>query len=108
MANVLLYKIGFPEAAVIDRIVAQRAKAGLYFALLVLPSSCWCFAFQLQVLSAESCRLLRYDASGYEGHEEVSASFRYFGDSVWCAEVGVPSSRPAGGFAALRCGYPKK
>ena len=35
--NVLLYKIGFPEAAVIDRIVAQRAKAGLHLLAQSLP-----------------------------------------------------------------------
>ena len=35
--NVLLYKIGFPEAAVIDRIVAQRAKAGLLLLAQLVP-----------------------------------------------------------------------
>merc|ERR1712224_853604 len=47
---------------------------------------------------------------GHEGNEEVSASVQCgqtWGTLYGVRRVGVPSSRRAGGFAALRCGYPK-
>merc|ERR1739845_74080 len=48
---------------------------------------------------------------GHEGDEEVSASILcngYWGLLYGARRVvGVPSSRRAGGFAALRCGKPK-